>query len=237
MNEKLYAIPVNDAFNADCECPICQMFAKLETDAVEYTMGPSYMEDDTRALTDAEGFCQKHIKMVYAQNNRLGMAWVMKTHFDKLIRDIGKDMPAGNGKTLRKGIEDQKTVQYLDKLNSSCFVCNRINNTFDRYIDTVFFLWRDTEDFRKKYANTKGFCSLHYNTLIKRSVKHLKGTALEDFISVTNGLYMNNMIRLRDELEWFINKFDYRYADEPWKNSKDSVLRSMTKEAAFIPEE
>lgn len=105
MKEQLYSIPVNDAFAADCECPVCQMYHKLETDSVEYTMGPSYMEDDTRALTDAKGFCSKHIKMVYDQDNRLGMAWVMKTHFDKTINDIKKVMPSGPAKLIKKGFQ------------------------------------------------------------------------------------------------------------------------------------
>ena len=65
MKEKIYTIPVNDAFSSDCECPICSMYKALEDDAVSYTMGPSYMEDDIRAVTDKKGFCQKHLKKVY----------------------------------------------------------------------------------------------------------------------------------------------------------------------------
>ena len=45
MAEQLYTIPVNDAFHADCECPLCQMQKTLEEHAIEYTMGPSYMKD------------------------------------------------------------------------------------------------------------------------------------------------------------------------------------------------
>ncbi len=52
MKEKIYTVPVNDAFALDSECPICSMFEKLENDAVEYVMGPSYMEDDIREKTD-----------------------------------------------------------------------------------------------------------------------------------------------------------------------------------------
>ena len=78
MKEKIYNVPVNDAFLADTECPVCAMFEQLENDAIEYTMGPSYMEDDIRAVTDKKGFCQKHIKKIYEQNNRLGYALVMK---------------------------------------------------------------------------------------------------------------------------------------------------------------
>ena len=88
MKEKIYTIPVNDAFSSDCECPICSMREKLEMEAVDYTMGPSYMEDDIRAVTDKKGFCQKHIKKIYEQNNRLGYALVMKTHMDYVIKNI-----------------------------------------------------------------------------------------------------------------------------------------------------
>ena len=45
MAEQIYTIPVNDAFDSGCECPMCQMQKDLERNAIEYTMGPSYMED------------------------------------------------------------------------------------------------------------------------------------------------------------------------------------------------
>ena len=64
MKEQLYTIPVNDAFDKDCECPICAMRKVLETNAVEYTMGPSYMEDDVRMNTDKMGFCREHMNML-----------------------------------------------------------------------------------------------------------------------------------------------------------------------------
>lgn len=37
------------------------------------------------------------------------------------------------------------------------------------------------------------------------------------------------MARLFEEINWFIKKFDYRYADEPWKTSRDSLFRSIIK--------
>ena len=36
-----------------------------------------------------------------------------------------------------------------------------------------------------------------------------------------------NFDRLEGEIAWFTNKFDYRNADKPWGNSKDSVERSI----------
>lgn len=237
MKEQLYSIPVNDAFAADCECPICQMYHKLETDSVEYTMGPSYMEDDTRALTDAKGFCGKHIKMVYDQDNHLGMAWVMKTHFDKTINDIKKVMPSGPAKLIKKGISDSPLIKYIDNLDNSCFVCDRINNFFDQYVDTIFFLWKKDDEFKEKFKSAKGFCTPHYSLLLKKAAAHLKGDDLESFVGIINDMYITNMERVRDDLAWFINKFDYKYQNEPWYNAKDSVIRSLVKTNGVILDE
>lgn len=234
VKEKLYSIPVNDAFAVDCECPICQLYKKLEDDAVDYTMGPSYMEDDTRALTDKAGFCKQHIRMVYNKDNRLGMAWVMKTHFDKVINDTKSILPAGSAKELKKGIEQQKGILKIDEFNNSCFVCDRINNFFDRYVDTVFYLYKDDAEFREKFKNVKGFCMPHYSMLIKKSVNYLKGNDLEEFVKLVNDLFITNLERVRDDIAWYINKFDYKYHDEPWYNAKDSVIRSMTKANSVI---
>ena len=88
MKEKLYAIPVNDAFSKDCECPVCAMYKELENNAVEYTMGPSYMEDDIRLTTDKIGFCARHMQMMYDFENRLGLALIMDTHMKNMIKEI-----------------------------------------------------------------------------------------------------------------------------------------------------
>ena len=63
-----------------------------ENNAVEFTMGPSYMEDDIRMETDRMGFCKAHMKMVFDQNNKLGLALVLKTHIDRTNKEIEKRM-------------------------------------------------------------------------------------------------------------------------------------------------
>ena len=76
MKEQLYTIPVNDAFAVDCECPICVMYQELEKNAVIFTMGPSYMEDDIRAVTDKIGFCTEHMRQILGMENKLGVSLV-----------------------------------------------------------------------------------------------------------------------------------------------------------------
>lgn len=248
MKEKLYAIPVNDAFTSSCECPVCQMYKTLEDNAIEYTMGPSYMEDDTRMQTDEKGFCQKHMQMIYQSGNKLGISLILKTHFDRVIRETENlsEKATGNQKGLlsKFGKNDTTTseqtapiVNQLRKINQSCFVCDRINNVFDRYIDTIFYLWKSDASFQERFKTSKGFCNHHAMLLIEKAPNYLKKDDLDEFCSLTKSLYIENMKRVRDDLAWFIDKFDYRNADAPWKNSKDSIPRAMTKLNCILPEE
>lgn len=233
-DEKIYSIPVNEAFNMDTECPVCVMYDKLEQDALEYTMGPSYMEDDIRAMTDEQGFCKIHMDKMSEMGNKLGIALMMKTHMDKVILDIEKAVGKSDGESKKisifkkKDSNDDAVTAYVDKLNCSCFVCNRAKNTFDRYVDTVFYLWKSDADFKNTFVNSKGFCTSHYGLLRKLATVKL-GSKADEFIKALDEIYLENMKRVRDDVEWFINKFDYKYANEPWKNAKDALPRGVIK--------
>ncbi len=235
MAEQLYTIPVKEAFELDTECPVCAMKARMEKEIIDFVMGPSYMEEDVRSDTDKVGFCRDHIKMIYDKNNRLGMAWVTKTHMDKVNREIAKLASNSKPGFMKKG-NNEKLLAYIDKINSSCYVCERADSTFKRYVDTIFHLYKTDDDFVKTYSNSKGFCMEHYGILIREGEKKLGGKKLEDFLGVTNKLFIDNMNRVRDDVAWFINKFDYMYKDEPWKEAKDSLPRSMTKLNSFYEE-
>lgn len=233
MKEKLYTIPVNDAFDTDSECPLCSMRKTLESNAIEFTMGPSYMEDDIREATSRMGFCEKHLGQLYKHQNRLGLALILKTHMDKTIKEIEK-YSGTNTKIIvpslfKKKGENSGVVTYLEQLEESCFVCDKIEGTFERYIATIFHLYHNEESFRQKFRNSKGFCTGHYKTLYSGAPQNLSGEELNAFTKELNQMYLENMKRVRDDVEWFINKFDYRFADEPWKNSKDALPRSMQK--------
>lgn len=232
MKEKLYTIPVNDAFIEDCECPICHMVKTLETNAIEFTMGPSYMEDDIRAETDKVGFCKHHLRMLYENQNRLGLALILKTHMEKSIKhleSLSTTKMKSSTSLFKKKQESSAVVAYIKKLESSCFICNKINVTLERYIATIFSLYQNDAMFRMKFTNSKGFCTSHYGLLYEEASKYLHGNQLDQFSKELNDLYFHNIKRVKDDLEWFIDKFDYRYANEPWKNSKDALPRTMVK--------
>lgn len=239
LKEKLYTIPVTDAFHEDTECPLCSMYHELEKQSIEYTMGPSYMEDDTRAETDKTGFCRHHIKMMYQNQNRLGIALILDTHMDevmKRIESLSKHAKISGGSIFKKpAYTDVKS--YIDYLEANCFVCSRIHQTFERYLATIFYLYKTEADFKTTFASSKGFCTKHYGMLYQMAGSYLNGKLLECFITDLNKLYLENMKRVKEDLEWFRDKFDYRNQDAPWKNSRDAVPRSILKINSVLEED
>ncbi|MCR5154652.1 MAG: DUF6062 family protein, partial [Lachnospiraceae bacterium] len=227
----LYTIPVNEAFDKETECPYCAMLEKLNNDALDFTLGPSYMEDDVRMETNRLGFCGKHVKEMYVRGNRLGLALMLKTHSDDVIEKIEK-MQKGYkpGKTgLFSKKEEAPLNSYIDKVSSTCFICNKVDDMFKRFVSTSLILYGRDENFRRKVASCKGYCLEHYNLLLKEAPKVLSGRYLEDFASDMNKTFISGLKRVNEDLSWFIDKFDYRYVNEPWKNSKDSLQRMALK--------
>ena len=232
MKEQLYTIPVNDAFDADCECPVCSMFQSLETDAIEFTMGDSYMQDDVRMETNRIGFCDVHMKKLYEYQNRLGLALILQTHMDEVMKHVEqlcKSQKPSGPSLFKKKDSSSPLLTYIQDIQSSCYVCNRIERMFHRYLVTIFYLYKNDADFRTKLKNSKGFCLKHYAILYEEASKNLSGSMLDSFYQDLNDVFISNMHRVREDLEWFTNKFDYRYANEPWKNAKDALPRSVTK--------
>lgn len=229
MDDKLYTIPVKEAFEQECECPVCKMYGEIEKSAIEFTMGPSYMEDDIRFQTDEKGFCDRHMRKLYEYNNRLGLAIIMNTHLQRINKDIEKLAANAKGGGLFKRKDNTALIAYIEKLNHSCFVCERVDATFERYIATIFHLWKMDREFVEKYKKSKGFCTKHYGMLIQGAKEALSGSVYEDFLDTTNHLYMENMKRIHGDVDWFVDKFDYRFKDEPWKNSKDALPRAIIK--------
>lgn len=242
MKEQIYTIPVTDGFTEGGECPFCNMLKKLDKDAVDYMLGPSYMEDDIRLDTNKIGFCKNHYHKMYHEQNRLGLALMLHTHLQQINKDLNELSnelkPAPKKSIFSKQTKDNnKIASYIDNISNSCYICNKIEETFARYIDTFFFMWEKKPEIKELVKNSNGFCLEHFKALLEVGEKKLKAKDYEEFLSFVLPIELENLKRLEEEVEWFTNKFDYKYADQPWKTSKDAVPRALTKISSIFEEE
>lgn len=238
MNEKLYTIPLNDAVNAQDECPFCYIERSIEQDLLDFVLGSgsSYMEADIREMTDKAGFCREHFKKMFDYGNTLGNAWILKTHYKKMITEMQNQFAGFRpGKTslkdkFRKTSESSNAIgMWVKEKEDSCYICKQYQDTYARYLDTFFYLFKQDSVFREKIENSKGFCLPHFGDLCESADLKLSDKDKEQFYAMVLPLMERNMNRLAEDVAWMVEKFDYRNKDADWKNSKDAIQRGMQK--------
>ena len=221
--EQIYTIPVNEAFeasrdDASCGCPLCAIYRKLEENELDLILGASMMEPDVRIKTNKQGFCRLHYDQMFVRKNRLGMALTLESHLKELQGDLKEGILGAPG---------SRPMKRITELEESCYVCKRIQYNFEHMAECVVYLWDADEDFGPKLRAQPYFCLPHYRKLLEYGQKRLNKKKMSQFnaeVSKVVGDYMNT---LTEDVSWFCKKFDYRYDQEPWYNSKDSVERAI----------
>lgn len=239
MKDKIYTIPVLDAFKEDCECPFCLMKKNLEDASIDFVLGPSYMEVDVREQTNELGFCKEHINKLYSNKNRLGLALMLHSHLNEVKNQVENIISNDEIKSKKKlfsnkQTDDKKVYTYISNKESSCYICDKINVTFDRYVDTFFYLIKKDKSFIDLVQSCSGFCLEHFALIYNEAPKKLNSSSLESFYNTITTIQTDNINRILEELDWFIKKSDYRFADEPWNNSKDALQRTIQKVNGLI---
>ena len=235
MKEQIDTIPVNEAYETADECPFCWLERQVEQKAIRYTVGPgaSYMEPDVRGATDSQGFCRSHFQKMFDYGNSLGNALIMQSYMIGMRKELDAqldnlELPAKKRIFSKKQDGEIPVLQWLRQKNGTCFLCGKISYNMRRYYATFFHLIKEPE-FRAKVEGSKGLCMHHFEKLLENAEAYLPNAQREWFFETLGNLMRDNLARVQEELDWFVDKFDYRNAAADWKNSKDAVSRTMQK--------
>ncbi len=230
MKEKIYTIPVTDALKEAEFCPFCYIKNKLEVETMEYTIGPSYMEDDIRAVSDELGFCERHFSVILNEQNKLGVALMSHTHIQKLIKDLEqlKDDNSIPKKSMFKKVSNPSNsnlVSYIEKSSKSCFMCSRIETTFRRYVDCFIYLINNDSAIKALFEASKGVCYSHLYTILSVAESTMKENEYLKFKDTLIAKTLNNFKNLEEDLDFFVKKFDYKNNHLPWGDKRDVLNR------------
>ena len=223
--EQIYTIPVNEAFEKVQEedsrvCPFCLMYNKLEKNELDLILGASMMEPDVRLKTNELGFCDTHLGLMFGRPKRLPLALMLESHLDQIAKDLEGNMGMFIGKT------GDAAAKRLDRLEHSCYVCERIEYNFSRMIETAALLWQSDSAFHDKVKKAPYFCLPHYGRFIRAAKDRLSKKDFAQFYETVNGIETAYFDALRGDVSWFCKKFDYRYENEPWGTAKDAPERA-----------
>lgn len=237
MKEKIYTIPVTDAYRTVSGCPLCELALGVEKSSVDYYLGASLMEPQVRKSTNSTGFCGQHLSQMYnAEINRLGLGLMLHTHMIDVRADIGtalSDAAPASGSFLKGRDRDyKKNLENLaDRIESrvdSCIICEKIDFTMDRYLDVLLWMYFEDPAFKELFTSKNNHCLHHTAYLLRGAAKYLNQTQASEFIqqlAKNQNAVLEEMIT---DLEWFTCKFDYRNKDKPWGNSKTAIPRVIS---------
>ena len=225
MLEKIYTIPVNEAFDACAEtgaCPFCNLRERLENDELELILGASMMEPDVRIKTNEQGFCRRHLEDMTHRKNRLGLALMLESHLDEIRNGI-----TDSGLSGLVGGKGKKASERISALEKTCYVCERSDNSRTHMFDNAALLWETEKEFRQKLKKQRFFCLPHYRRFIEAGRSNVSKKLFSDFYADLAELEQGYLDELRGDVSHFCKKFDYRYENEPWGNAKDAIERTI----------
>lgn len=234
MQYHLETIPVWEAMELDSCCPLCALYRKCEEAEIDRSLGGSVMEPDARIRVNETGICAKHHQQLFAMQNRLGHALLVDSHSKELLKklnDMDRLLPDGKRRSLfaAKGEGLEALTKAMEKLSSTCVICEDIDSHMQRYLYTFLHLWKTDTAFRKKWEASKGVCLPHTAELLHHAQKHLNAANQSLFAQSLLKLLQENLSQDEKDLEWFTLKFDYRNHDKPWGNSRNALERTINR--------
>lgn len=223
MPETIYTIPINEAFEACMEnespvCPFCKLEADLEKEEIDLILGASMMEPDIRIQTNRQGFCPAHFAGLLRGGKRLPLSLMLESHLNELYDAA---LPKGKLKN------PEKAAARLKELSDSCYICGKIQHHYKRMLANALYMWSTDDEFRKKFAAQKCFCTRHFAELVESAKKELPKKQLPDFYDALGEVFGSYFGQLKADVSAFCRSFDYRYQDEPLGKAVDSVERAI----------
>lgn len=207
-----------DEFEKKEKCALCRSIEKFEFQVLNAISSDLVMDLDFFPKFGVEyTFCDYHLSKMEDTRDKLGIAIMLK----KLVKlEI---------KRLEKGDIENKGGKFFIKKSSNkkCFVCEKVNlEAMKNDLEITVDLWKSIESFRENFRNQEYFCYKHGRLLLETAKLMLSKKEFDTFKQELIDVQLKYSKSLEDDLEWFINKFDYRYVNEPWKNAKDSIYRA-----------
>ena len=155
------------------------------------------------------------------ESNRLSLALMLQTH----ITEFSKKLYANA--LLQNSPDPKKQVALLTEKQHSCYLCERVGTFMTATRSAFLYMYKTDEQMDAKIKEQPYICLKHTRQLFAEGQKALPKDLYKKFCKTVNDLNLSYTEELIGDIDWFCKKFDYRYRNEDWKNSKDSVERAV----------
>lgn len=212
MQYQIQTAPIWDAYKEADGCPLCRIFRNREARLVGQYLNENVMDPDFRVRSNRVGFCPEHIRMMYAGQNKLGLALQLETRAAELNKLL---QTPGNKKAA------QKTADML-RGHCGCVICDALDEPMSRYYLTIAEMYDNEKDFPQLFAAAK-HCIRHATALFDAAAYAGKKTA--GYLAALTAGLKRELKRTETDLRAFADCFDFRNSGA--KPDADAVPRAI----------
>ena len=226
---QLETIPVWDGIKSSSECFICDLMKQAQNDSLEFYLGSSVMNPETRVRVNAIGFCPEHTAMLVESGHPNSMAVMWETHLERTRDELKKVFrELESPRNLKKTIAGLNGI--LGQREHGCLICQRMKDRLDRYCFTIPYLWGQDPEFRKAFEQSKGFCLHHMSHILLMATDALDSRQQKEFAQSMAALQQRNLQKNADDLVYMIEHYKSENRDKPWNGCEDAQVRAVYRE-------
>ena len=210
--ESIHKIPINEAFQEKCGCPICRLYKRYEANLIAFLFEEGIMNPETRIETNKYGFCAKHADMLLDGKQSLSVALLFETRLRALQVPL---MPGTNPKNVLKEIQ---------KVMDNCYVCNSLDKTMPEVAEYVSIMYKE-EEFKKLFLEQEYFCLPHAKMLIETC--KLPGSLKNKYINDILNINCDFTSDTRRSMLRYAEHFDYKASKETIEKDKNATKKAV----------
>ncbi|MFO7881127.1 MAG: DUF6062 family protein [Kosmotogaceae bacterium] len=187
-------------------CPVCTVLKNYIVKYFDDLLYEAVNDIDRRkTIKNSLGFCKKHAHVMYSLGDPLGHSIL----YSDLINVLTE-------KTYQKATSGEIPLKY-----QKCPACI-FEEEQEKYLISVFLKSVEIQEFFNKYRGSFGLCFPHFKKIVEfcednNTLEKIKKTEIQIFSE------------LRNELNEFVRKCDYRFSNEGFSSEKNSWIRAIKK--------
>ncbi len=225
MKYQLETIPVTDAWTSRPPCPFCTLMDDAEKRHVEYYLGNSVMNPETRVLVNKTGFCGRHFPLMREAGHAHHLGLVAHTRLQTVRSTL-----SGSLHSMAKAGTAKSTKAFAEKIRSildDCLICRSLKKDEERYAYTTVVLFGKEPEFRRLFEEGRGPCLPHAAILAEMAAKALNKKEAGNFLTALAAHLETTLGELETDVLKFTQKFDAQNDSMEWGNARDAHARTV----------
>ncbi|NQT61146.1 MAG: hypothetical protein HQ557_19435 [Bacteroidetes bacterium] len=232
MKYKLETIPVWDALHENTECLICYLMEKAEKRFIDYYLGSSVMNPETRVKVNSTGFCPEHYADLAQAEKPQPMSLVAHTHLLETMEKLEPVLKKLRGVELarKSGKHIGEIKRILFEREKGCLICESMKTTLNRYAFTLVHLLGNDNEFRSAYKDSKSICLHHLSAVLEMAGDALNREQQRDFFKEIIESVEESLKKSVEDVHWMTQMYKSENRDKEWKGCQDAHKRAVLRE-------